>query len=291
MRKGTGFTLIELLVVLAIITVLSALLFPVFKAARSSAKASACLSNFHAAQLGMTLYIADYDETLAPPNYGLIPNNSAANDRTWVQLLLPYIRSFGIFQCPGDFGIKTGKEGIFDRDLVPGDTYAKFYSASQRSNIGYNYIYMAPLVRNNDMTWSSYPVTFSGLADATRAVLFVDSVYGIDGNGRPYGGGSYLIMPPCRYSQKGKNRIDTYLQRNIPNGEFFEINSGWTRQNSPGGVQYGGAYPWHNERMNVVFAQGNVKRLTVDQLMAGCDPDAVTNGLIYDDSQYIWDTF
>ena len=46
-RPRRGFTLIELLTVIAIIAILVALLFPVFNAARESARKSQCISNLH----------------------------------------------------------------------------------------------------------------------------------------------------------------------------------------------------------------------------------------------------
>ena len=46
-----AFTLIEILVVIAIIGILSAILFPVFSRARESGRAKACMSNMK--QLGL----------------------------------------------------------------------------------------------------------------------------------------------------------------------------------------------------------------------------------------------
>jgi prepilin-type N-terminal cleavage/methylation domain-containing protein len=43
--KSHGFTLIELLVVVAIISLLAAILFPVFASAREKARQSTCASN------------------------------------------------------------------------------------------------------------------------------------------------------------------------------------------------------------------------------------------------------
>ena len=48
--RKPGFTLIELLVVIAIITILAAILFPVFAQARQKARLTSCLSNLK--QLG-----------------------------------------------------------------------------------------------------------------------------------------------------------------------------------------------------------------------------------------------
>ncbi len=66
--RRTGFTLIELLVVIAIITILAAILFPVFAQARDKARAAACLSNLKQLGLAQSMYAQDYDETL-PKGY------------------------------------------------------------------------------------------------------------------------------------------------------------------------------------------------------------------------------
>src|SRR5437879_3305864 len=64
-----GFTLIELLIVLAVIAVLTALLFPEFAQTRETARQSSCLSNLHQIALASELYSQDYDETFlwSPP--------------------------------------------------------------------------------------------------------------------------------------------------------------------------------------------------------------------------------
>ncbi|HEY3328481.1 MAG TPA: type II secretion system protein [Capsulimonadaceae bacterium] len=62
MRRA--FTLIELLVVIAIISILAAVLFPVFASAREKARSTACASNMRQIGLAMLAYAQDNDETL-----------------------------------------------------------------------------------------------------------------------------------------------------------------------------------------------------------------------------------
>lgn len=61
-----GFTLIELLVVIAIISILAAILFPVFAQARESARQTQCASNMRQIGLASRMYVTDYDETWFP---------------------------------------------------------------------------------------------------------------------------------------------------------------------------------------------------------------------------------
>lgn len=68
MRNPTprrGFTLIELLTVIAIIAILTAILFPVVAAVRESARASSCMSNLHQLYVSATAY--KMDEGAYPP--------------------------------------------------------------------------------------------------------------------------------------------------------------------------------------------------------------------------------
>jgi prepilin-type N-terminal cleavage/methylation domain-containing protein/prepilin-type processing-associated H-X9-DG protein len=91
--RKKGFTLIELLVVIAIIAILAAILFPVFAQAREKARSISCLSNVKQLALAHLMYQQDFDELLAPV---AITNGGPY----WPQLVLPYIKNTGVYNCP-----------------------------------------------------------------------------------------------------------------------------------------------------------------------------------------------
>ncbi|HZO87569.1 MAG TPA: prepilin-type N-terminal cleavage/methylation domain-containing protein [Chthonomonadaceae bacterium] len=108
-RSKSGFTLIELLVVIAIIAILAAILFPVFAQARERARAVSCLSNTKQLGLAEMMYAQDYDETYWSnpwPGGGISPGNceapACAGTTFWSDLLMPYIKNTGIFDCPSN---------------------------------------------------------------------------------------------------------------------------------------------------------------------------------------------
>jgi prepilin-type N-terminal cleavage/methylation domain-containing protein/prepilin-type processing-associated H-X9-DG protein len=111
LTRAKGFTLIELLVVIAIISILAAILFPVFARARENARRASCMSNMKQIGLGFMQYTQDYDEKLPPVDeiYSgggeVSPNGNIGTSGsylTWVDLLNPYIKSYQIFNDPSN---------------------------------------------------------------------------------------------------------------------------------------------------------------------------------------------
>jgi prepilin-type N-terminal cleavage/methylation domain-containing protein len=96
-----GFTLIELLVVIAIISLLAAILFPVFGRARENARRASCQSNLKQIGLGLLQYIGDYDDTMPFSFFGSAGNSDAANYK-WMDAIYPYVKNEQIFTCPSD---------------------------------------------------------------------------------------------------------------------------------------------------------------------------------------------
>lgn len=114
-RSRRAFTLIELLVVIAIISILAAILFPVFARARENARRASCQSNLKQIALGVFMYNQDYDEKL--PKILVNNNRSPNNPYGWADALQPYLKSTQIFQCPSE-------------PHSPGDAPGTYYHAS-----------------------------------------------------------------------------------------------------------------------------------------------------------------
>lgn len=112
--KSRGFTLIELLVVIAIISILAAILFPVFQSVRENARRASCASNEKQIALGIMQYVQDADESFPPPDYNAGATQFAVhNDTIWADFIQPYTKNTGMFLCPDDStglppGITTG---------------------------------------------------------------------------------------------------------------------------------------------------------------------------------------
>lgn len=85
-QNPSGFTLIELLVVIAVISLLAAILFPVFAQAREAGRRTVCLSNQRQIGLSFHLYTQDYDEGY--PNMG---DPYLWVGRRWRWLVMPYL--------------------------------------------------------------------------------------------------------------------------------------------------------------------------------------------------------
>lgn len=116
-QRSRAFTLVEMLVVIAIITVLAALLFPVFQRARKQTKGDVCLSNLRQMGVAINLYAADYDDKIpyapdASTKWGILhgrrlnqePLRSAIKTMPDItEVLLHYGAIKKLFHCPCDF--------------------------------------------------------------------------------------------------------------------------------------------------------------------------------------------
>jgi len=152
-----GFTLIELLVVIAIISVLAAILFPVFARARENARRASCMSNLKQIGLGIMQYTQDYDEyypmawngrvstghpgsftqtqsgmpgayfTVCDPN--TCTGAGAGHFITWMDMIYPYVKSIQVFVCPSAQGELVNDD--------PGGHIPSYYMSGAYSNFAF----------------------------------------------------------------------------------------------------------------------------------------------------------
>lgn len=90
MKKA--FTLIELLVVIAIISILAAILFPVFARAKEAAKKTQDAGNVRQIGMAMQIYAGDNDD------HSVAKDEAGGTD--WFQPLFPYVKDNGVFRTP-----------------------------------------------------------------------------------------------------------------------------------------------------------------------------------------------
>lgn len=273
---------------MAVMAVLSAVLFPVFRAAMDSAKKSTCLLNYRQIGLALSMYQTDYDDGLPPVNYRSVTLGEPEKDRTWVQTLFPYVGHFGPFECPSDTGRYNRRVPQPD-PRTPGDPLATYYIRSLRSNLGYNYMYLSPLVKMSSGEWQAFPVKEDQIANPSNTITFIDSVWDRTDAGLPYGGGSWVVVPPCRYAIRGGEVYDTFHLP--PEAELYSgfEPEGWQPESSNSWLVYGGAWPWHRGMFNLLFKDGHTATVHLRQLIEGCDYRDGWEGLITRLEMYRWD--
>ena len=94
-----GFTLLELLVVVGVIGVLIALLLPSLKAARESARSSACLANQHNIGHALTIYHNSNRDWFPLSSH---TTGSLVSSAGWLQTLVPCGVLPASRKCPAD---------------------------------------------------------------------------------------------------------------------------------------------------------------------------------------------
>jgi prepilin-type N-terminal cleavage/methylation domain-containing protein len=155
-----AFTLIELLVVMAIIAILSAILFPVFARAKEAAKRTQSMSNVSQMTLAWLMYGVDYDDvcmrirTDGPGKaYYFWGSFDGVTLREQEGLLYPYTRNEGIQSDP-----------TFDRSLR---------TALGFTGYGYNYAYLSPS-QFAPPTWeeTAIPVGYGQIDQVAETVTF-----------------------------------------------------------------------------------------------------------------------
>jgi len=183
--KKKAFTLIELLVVITIISILAAILFPVFARARENARRASCMSNLKQTSLGIMQYTQDYDEryprwcdpdmvstdTSMPwHQFGVIPTGSdTVNILTWMDFIYPYVKNTQIFVCPS--ARANGQENAPSYGYSTGISMGGSFGSLSG---GYNY-------HGGDLTLNNIPISLAQVQRPSEIVMVMDynSVYSL----------------------------------------------------------------------------------------------------------------
>jgi len=278
-----AFTLIELLVVIAIIAILAAILFPVFAQAKLSAKKAASVSNSKQISLGALMYAGDVDDQFPMVEHG--QPYSFVN--TWPQLVQPYVKNWQLFKDPTEsvsdnvYAANWGLSAPWSqRDIETARGYG--------SNYGYNYAFLAPGIRVNDVDIYGGGKSQTQIAEVANTVMYVDgTAWGAAGtppNGcRPTSqGGWHTVDAPAILDANGVNYSTTTL---YTYGWFIDNSHGCSWQ------RYGGAYPRYMGKFNVAWTDGHVTTREPLSLMRGVQYNVSTpqDSRVVDKTVYVWD--
>lgn len=133
MKRTKAFTLIELLVTIAVIAILSAILFPVFARVRENARRTSCASNLKQAGLGILMYVQDYDEKY-PLSFSTttqtVPDGQSMQSTGWVwqQIIYPYTKNTQLYICPSSSRPENASIGNYGANvlIMPSDTISGY---------------------------------------------------------------------------------------------------------------------------------------------------------------------
>ena len=182
--RKPGFTLIELLVVLAILSIIAAILLPVFAHVRERARQATCASNLRQIGLATMQYAGDCDgqlfNTLSHAHdFGRVTHWSFCSEQTpgtpeqridtSCGPLGPFLRSAGVWRCPSASGVKA----------------ADYYTAVPPA-YGLNIAYMRAEISQG------HPALLAQVAAPSETILIADNAYVSSGS---LAWGLYLSLP------------------------------------------------------------------------------------------------
>ncbi len=198
LKSKSGFTLIELLVVIAIISILAAILFPVFARARENARRSSCMSNMKQLALSVMQYTMDNDGKLVGYTGDDGAGGATANWNKFVPIQ-PYIKNWQVQFCPSAPSYKGGTNY----------TYVGYGHYGFAADSGNKPIVTA--VVNTSAGYTNHPTTTAvdSLPDVSRTCLFGETNYGSPTNtnylNNGYGG--------TAFGSTANDALDTWLNK------------------------------------------------------------------------------
>lgn len=166
-KQKSAFTIIELLVVIGILSILAALLTPVFKTARAKAKAVVCANNLRQLGLALRMYETDNQDKICPVFIGGWGDTYGPHCNTsWPKLISQYV------------GFKSDLDFTDTTEITPKKT-SIFMCPQHPTQWGYSMNYLLGMEFNPDL--SSPPASYTHKAGSIKApdhmIQLVDSIY------------------------------------------------------------------------------------------------------------------
>jgi len=281
--KRKAFTLIELLVVIAIIAILAAILFPVFAAAKQSAKGAAAISNSKQIALGQMIYTADNDDrfpldtTWGFPNAMLGWNWSNPDEvyAPWTWIVLPYMKSANLFEDP----LTTASPTSWNSTIV---TYCEF------TQFGYAYTVASPTL--GDWTnWVRTPQSTSAFAKPSESILLASHFEFSKGTQTWW----YYGLKSLLFNQYTVEEPNCFVS---PANCFDNWGTGWAsgemNSDRTEGAFTGGVAIRKAGNAVVAWVDGHASSIAPTKLAAGTNwtPSIATGDLVTNDvNKYLWD--
>ena len=322
MKKA--FTLIELLVVIAIISILAALIFPVFSSAQENAREQSDMEHLHAIQSGLALYKLD-NKSYPGSLFGyvgynsqgaMVPMSDAADiGKTNQQLgtLYPtYVNDYHDFMSSDDQNTSITQTVSLDV-MAPVDSLTYPYAPVTTPCTNY------PPTADNPPTPAGYtvvpsPATCDQIAPKPQAFYTADAMDispQITAPGQPNGftaspsNPRYVLrydlqwtsmqaldmqLSPAPPPLSPLNSLQFYTTYGDPNGQYFQNYVCQMRWQQPPANASVTSLTYHYAKADqvlILFENGSVKRLHIDQLGQHASG---TEYNVYDDSTSCYNT-
>ena len=255
-KSRSGFTLIELLVVIAIIAILAAILFPVFAQARAKARQTSCLSNSKQMALAVGMYLQDYEGQYFPyREYDASWTDGASNppgctsecyphNHFWDQIINPYVKNYQVFACPSardtHVNVEAPTVGLYGGTASYGMN--SFLNNTNSSVKGFNEVAMPEPANTLLIADEDYYHSLPSFRDRNGAVVATGI---LNGDSQQYDWGGY----GDQWTDNGYGCGSTDVSSAAGMQKCIDIQG-----------------TLHNKMVNVVWADGHAKNLSVDRL-------------------------
>jgi len=234
-----GFTLVELLVVIAIIAILAALLLPALAKAKDRAKATECANNMRQINLGIKLYVDDFNGTMP----SLWVESGASSAETWTYDPTSFVIQNPTFLWWPD-KLRLDKyapaQSLFNCPVLTQAATATGGGSASRLNtlgIGMNYPEYGCIVPKSSGTYVQYPT-------ARENQVTVPSQ-------------SIVLADAGAISNPTEPNADNWREKPATGCTYFRVPSD-TADYAAGDSR---SVPRHNQRVNVAYFDGHVDRI------------------------------